>query len=257
MNGKGLQVGFNDGSGNSNVNNAATSPDVAATLLDGNWHEVAAVLDRSRHGEIRLYLDGKQVKADKLAFSGPMLLEGSVMRFCVGDIVPWNPGSFKGAIDELRVSNIVHPEYAATYPIPTDQLPKEEPAKVPFKFNAADSKKPLSLTPESTFIVAYSKWGEGNTGKAALLLQGYLRKISATKTGFDIVDQDKVGSLDGKAILAIGDTKWTDDVTLAKIPCFGYEIKRKENRRQRLKRNLSGHRTFYRCVLRSAVLPAR
>ncbi|MEO6906622.1 MAG: DUF4838 domain-containing protein [Abditibacteriaceae bacterium] len=226
--GQSLEAGFNDGSGNPNINNSVHSGDVSATLLDGNWHEVATVLDRSRHGEIRLYLDGKQLKTQKLAFSGPMLLEGNTMGFCVGNLVPWaSGGGYNGGIDELRISNVVRPEYVASYPIPADQIPPEAPAKVPFKFNPADSKKPLALTPESTVIVPVSVVGERNTGDAATLLQGYLRKIYDVKTGFDIAAQDKVTSLDGKAILALGDSKWADDATLAKIPRFGYEIKRK------------------------------
>ncbi|MEO6908072.1 MAG: DUF4838 domain-containing protein [Abditibacteriaceae bacterium] len=210
--------------------NSVMSPDVSATLFDGKWHEIAAVLDRSRHGEIRLYLDGKQVNGGKLAFCPPILMEEGTMGLTLGSIAPWYPtGGYKGLIDEVRISNEVRPEYAANYPIPADQIPPSAAAKVPFKYNPADSKKPLALSPESTFIAPVSVAAEGNTDNAATLLQKYLRQIYGVTTGFDIVDQDKITSLEGKSILALGDSKWADDATLAKIPQFGYRLKRKAN----------------------------
>jgi hypothetical protein len=143
IDGKRLDLSFNNGATGANVDTSVTSPDVSATLLDGNWHQVAAVLDRTRHGEIRLYLDGRQIKTDKPAFCGPFVFEDGTMGFCVGALVPWDKSSgFEGAIDEVRVSNIVRPQYGATYPLPATDIPVQA-AKVPFSYNAADSRKPL------------------------------------------------------------------------------------------------------------------
>ena len=36
-------------------------------IADGRWHHVAAVVDRARRGELRLYLDGQEVTARQAA----------------------------------------------------------------------------------------------------------------------------------------------------------------------------------------------
>lgn len=228
--GKKLEAFFRDGVASPNASNSVVSADVSSTLFDGNWHQVAIVLDRSRHGEVRLYLDGNQLRASKAAYCGPMLMEDGTMGFAVGSLVPWDVrGGYRGLVDEVRVSDIVRSQYAAHYAIAPPQVPSLTRARTPFRYDAALSEMPLALTPERTLIVPHSVTGEGNTGNAAKLLQKYLRAVYGVTDGFAIEDQDSVASIDGKVVLALGDSKWADDTTLAKLPRFGYHIKRKAN----------------------------
>ena len=229
-NGRNLEAFFNDGTADPGASGSVISGDISRTVFDGNWHQVAMVLDRARYGEVRLYLDGKRIETPKPVFCGPMLLEDGAMGFAVGSLVPWDVSfGYSGLIDEVRVSDIVRPEYLASSPILSAEIPAPRRAKISFQYNPSTSETPLALAPERTMIVPHSVIGEGNTNQAAKLLQKYLRAIYQDTTGFEIVDQDHVSSQDGKVILALGDSKWADDATLARIPQFGYRITRKAN----------------------------
>lgn len=71
---------------------AVTSEDASATLFDGGWHHVAAVLDRDRGGEVRLYLDGQRIPAKTPAYCPPILFDEEQMGIVIGHIAPWYTG---------------------------------------------------------------------------------------------------------------------------------------------------------------------
>jgi hypothetical protein len=71
---------------------AVSTEDVSATLFDGAWHHAAAVLDRQRNGEVRLYLDGKRVPAKNPACCPPITFDEEQMGIVVGHIAPWYIG---------------------------------------------------------------------------------------------------------------------------------------------------------------------
>ena len=105
---------------------AVTSEDVSATLFDGGWHHVAAVLDRGRGGEVRLYLDGQRIAAKTPAYCPPILFDEEQMGIVIGQIAPWYLGKdgYRGLIDEVRVSATVRPAYA----VAADSPPRPAPA---------------------------------------------------------------------------------------------------------------------------------
>jgi hypothetical protein len=208
----------------------AVSGDVSATIFDGNWHHVAAVIDRARHGEVRLYLDGKKVGPERPVSCSPIQFENEMMAGVIGNTLPWaiGAGGYRGGLDELRVSAEVRPEYASTEPLPSDLVPKPLVRKK-FVFDPADSKKPLPLLPETTIIVTPSLEGETPLFEAAATLSESLRKACGASQGFDVVREAEVGRIEGKAVLALGRTQWAGEEENKDLWQDGFVIRRKAN----------------------------
>ncbi len=203
------------------------SPDLSNTLFDGNWHHAAAVIDRERRGEVRLYLDGKRIESEKPAFMEPMVFESGKMGMVVGAAAPWDNGSrFRGLIDEVRISNRVRTEYSTTTPLPP--LSPEVPA-APFTVDAAASKKPVTLQPEKTFIVLPQRGLEVNVSLAAQALQNQLRKIYGVKKGFEQVQKNQIGDLTGKVLLALGASDWTTASETKNLLADEFIVRRKND----------------------------
>jgi len=222
--GKYLVAGFGDG-----VKMAVVSSgDLSDSLFDGQWHHVATVLDRSRQGEVRLYLDGRRIDSGKGAFCGPIIYETQTMGLTVGAIAPWYIGKegYRGWIDEVRISNIVRPEYLSKEP-PLEQISTAR--KEPFRYDIASSRIPLTLEPGQTVIVLHSGVIEDWTQKAATLLQTWLRRACRENSGFEILAEGNVSEKDKKVIIALGKTRWVEDEEVKDLWRDGFLIKRKEN----------------------------
>ncbi len=222
--GKYLVAGFGDGVKMVVV----SSGDLSDILFDGQWHHVATVLDRSREGEVRLYLDGRRIDSGKSAFCGPIVYETQTMGLVIGAIAPWYIGreGYQGWIDEIRISNTVRPEYLSKEP-PPEQIPAVR--KEPFRYDIASSRIPLSLEPANTVIVLHSGVIEDWTRKAATLLQTWLRGASRENSGFEIVAEEKISERDSKVIIALGKTRWVEEEEVKDLWRDGFLIKRKGN----------------------------
>jgi hypothetical protein len=99
VDGKRLQFVLNAGP---NHSAGASSKDIGGTLYDGQWHHVAAVVDRARNGELRLYLDGQEVTAAQAAQPLIPTTDGGRVWIAIGASMKWYVGSehaFRGLID--------------------------------------------------------------------------------------------------------------------------------------------------------------
>lgn len=224
--GKQLVFSFNDGE----QSGSAVSRDLSASLFDGNWHRVAAVVDRARRGEVRLYLDGVQVGPELPVVCSPIQFENEMMAGVIGSAFPWaiGKGGYRGGVDELRVSAEVRPEYASTAPRSREALPKPRRDRK-FVFDPADSKKPLPLLPENTWIVLPSSEAERPILEAAETLSKFLRRACGTSRGFEVVREGELEHVEGKALLALGPTSWADEEESRDLWQDGFVIRRKAN----------------------------
>lgn len=111
--GKRLQFVLNAGP---NHSAGVGSTDIGTTLFDGGWHHVAAVVDRARNGELRLYLDGEEITGKPAAQPLiPIPDEGRVW-IAIGASMKWYVGgeqAFRGLIDELRITCGIRPGFEA------------------------------------------------------------------------------------------------------------------------------------------------
>jgi hypothetical protein len=223
--GQRLVAGFSAG----RYSGAVTSQDLSAVLFDGAWHHVAAVLDRQRHGEVRLYLDGKRIAQPGPACCPPITFDEEQMGMVVGHIAPWYIGKdgFRGLIDEVRVSACVRPAYAVAAPTPLPVPPWSQRA-VP-AVDASLAGKPLKLQPATTRIVLPALHpGEGNF-RAAEELQLWLRKGSGSASGFEIVNEADVKAIEGQVILALGRTGWLEPAQVDRLSPDGFLLRRQGN----------------------------
>ena len=209
---------------------AVSSDDVSATLFDGGWHHAAAVLDRERGGEVRLYLDGKPIAAKSPAYCPPILFDEEQMGLVIGHIAPWYVGKdgYRGAIDEVRVSSLVRPAYA----VPADSPPPPSPPWTRRAVPAVDNALAggvLKLTPETTRIALPALHPAEGNFRAADELQQWLRRGCGTDRGFDIVNEAALKSLQGQVILALGRTAWTDAAELDSLSPDGFVLRRQAN----------------------------
>jgi len=222
--GKYLVAGFGDGKKMAVV----STGDVSGLLFDGNWHHLAAVLDRSRQGEVRLYLDGRRVDQSKVAFCGPIIYESETMGLVLGAIAPWYIGKegYRGLIDEVRISNTVRPDYVVREPLPAEAV-AGQPERKPFSYDPALSKTPLVLKPTETVIALHSGVVESGTNQAAALLQTWLRRACRVNSGFEILSEEKISETEGKTIIALGLSRWVEPEEVRDLWRDGFLIRRK------------------------------
>lgn len=212
---------------------AAVSRNVGGTLFDGRWHHVAAVVDRRRNGELRLYLDGAAVTAGQAAQPLiPTTREGRVW-IAVGASMKWYLGgkhAFRGLIDEVRISTGIRAGFEAAPGAPVP--PPAEPLKGPrpeASIGPDDpvSTAPMTLTPRDTLIVVgtFCRYVDLDTAR---LLQANLRRAYDVAQGFDIVNDYALDEhRGGKAILAVGKTRFAADADDEKLETFGFRIRRR------------------------------
>ena len=87
---------------------------------------------------------------------------------------------------------------------------------------------PLPLTPARTVIVKPAvPVPPDHVGKAARLLQDYLRKASGATSGFDIISETNATEEAGRVILALGLTKWAEPAAVKTLWQDGFVIRRK------------------------------
>ncbi|MBM4050595.1 MAG: DUF4838 domain-containing protein, partial [Planctomycetes bacterium] len=87
---------------------------------------------------------------------------------------------------------------------------------------------PLGVRPDGTVIVVPNAPHERESA-AARLLQEWLRKACRAETGFEILAEDKLGDAQGRAVLALGRTKWAP-AEAAKLYRDGFIIRREGER---------------------------
>jgi len=207
-----------------------SSSDVAATLFDGQWHHAAAVLDRRRGGEVRLYLDGKRIPCERPAFCGPIVFDDQRMGIVVGAMTPWGIGKdgYRGRIDEVRISNIVRPPFDVNEPLPEDVARQLAPRPA-MPVDDAMAHGPLALSPERTLIVLPDRRPAEGNFEAARELQRWLRAARGVEQGFEIVQEAKVDSIAGKSVVALGWSQWIDEKELSPLPPFAFLLRRRAN----------------------------
>jgi len=206
------------------------SPDVSATIFDGQWHHVAAVLDRTRGGEVRLYLDGERIASERPAFCPPIMFDDERMGIAVGATTPWGmgKGGYRGLLDEIRISNIVRTPYVVGEPLSEEvRVRLEQRAKLPLDASTAD--EPMHLAPDSTILVLPERYvGQGNFD-AARELQRWLRSGRGTDQGFDIINESELDSIQGKSVIALGRTQRAVDALVTGHSPGGFVIQRTGN----------------------------
>lgn len=212
---------------------AVRSGDVEGRLHDGRWHHVAAVVDRRRNGELRLYLDGREVTGKQAAQPHLPTPGTKQVWIAIGAPMPWYIGgenAFRGVIDEVRVSDCIRPGFAAKagspMPPPARPLPPRR-AEAGIAPDAPASTRPLPLTPAGTRIVVgtFSDYCDRDT---ATMIQSNLRRAYGVKDGFPIVSDFTLGEQpDARAILAVGDSRFAAAADAEGLEEFGYRVRRR------------------------------
>jgi len=198
-------------------------------LFDGQWHHVAGVLDRSRNGEVRVYLDGRNVTDQPGALPFPILTENRRLSACVGAAAPWYVGKngFRGLVDEVRISNVVRPEFAAAPDAPTPPAIPEThvPDATRLKPDDKVSIAPLKLAPETTVLMVPEHSPFSSDYQAAKLLQGHLRRVYGTPKGFNRIS--RASEARDRAVLAVGRTAWVMKEDTEGLGKHGFLVRRK------------------------------
>lgn len=205
-----------------------SSPDLSAAISDGRWHHVAAVLDRARHGEVRLYFDGNRVPVEP-AFCPPIVFDDEQMGIAIGSITPWSIGKdgYRGRIDEIHISDIVRPAYAVEGSPPAAGVTGLDRPTLPR--DPAFAQGPLPLTPKTTLLVL-AEHGSGEAIRlGAMELQRRLRAAHGVDGGFEIVPEEKLDSIQGKAVIALGRSQWADGERIECLSPHGYLLSRRDN----------------------------
>jgi hypothetical protein len=230
VDGRALQFVLNAGP---NHSAGVSSTDVGGTLFDGRWHHVAAVVDRGRNGELRLYLDGQEVTGRQAA--QPLVPKPSDGRvwIAIGASMKWYVGgehAFRGLIDELRITAGIRSGFEAKanspMPPPADSPPGPRP-EASISPDDPISAEPMSLTPDDTLIVVgtFCHYADLNTAR---LLQSNLRRVYDTEQGFEIVNEYTLDEdLAQNAILAVGRTRFAADADSTGLETFGFRIRRR------------------------------
>lgn len=201
----------------------AASADMSAKLLDGNWHQVAMVLDRDRGGEVRVYLDGVNVTDKSASMPYPIHSRTQTTIVTVGLSVPWLlQGGFTGLIDEVRVSKGVREAYRVGGATPRS-------ASAPVAPLVADvNPPPVSLDPKTTVILRSPATSAGEQQMVGIL-QKSLRRLCGVASGFEIVGDEKSVPA-GAFVLAIGPGPWVPIATLANLEGRDFTLLRIGNR---------------------------
>ena len=206
----------------------ARSHDVRAALFDGEWHHVAAVLDRTNAGHIRLYLDGRNVTEGTVFQAGRVARDSRRATLVVGHVMPRRGrgrDGYRGLIDEIRVTRGVREPYRMPPGTTRPATPPDAGAMGPID---ADAARPLTLTPAGTLLVGsdHPQPGDGEQ-KALSLLQRHLRRACGSKDGFEIVGQSTLtdDAARGKALIAVGTTRWRRLADTTKLSRWGYRIR--------------------------------
>jgi len=213
----------------------AKTADLSASLFDGEWHHVAAVLDRERNGEIRIYFDGENVTQSAGQLALPIRTDSGEMSTALGAVSPSYIGrdgsGYRGAIDQVRISSVVRPEFAADPAATPPPAPPRPPAPAEAKLSPDDpaSTSPLTLTPENTVIAVAREVPSGSDIKAAKILRKWLLKAARVEKGFEYVGQNRPADMAGKAILVVGQSEWLAEGELNRLGPDGYLIRRKGN----------------------------
>jgi len=209
------------------------SKNLAATLFDGEWHHIAAVLDRNRNGEVRLYLDGVEVTQKRGQLTLPIQFGSGGMSVALGAGSPSGIGrkgaGYRGGIDEVRISSTVRPafEVGPNEP-PPPPLPKRViPPEARLTPDHAASLVPLTLSPENTVIAVAAELPSVNDYSAARLFQKWLRRASGVKEGYTFIDQNRPDDLVEKQVLVLGASEWLPVDEIADLEPSGYVIRRK------------------------------
>lgn len=230
VDGKRLQFVLNAGP---NHNAGVSSADIGGTLFDGRWHHVAAVVDRARNGELRLYLDGEEVTGRQAAQPLVPTSGGDRVWIAIGASMKWYVGSesaFRGLIDELRITAGIRPGFEAKpdSPMPPAAKPLKGPRpEAAIRPDDPLSAEPMALTPDGTLIVVgtFCHYADLNTAK---LLQSNLRRAYETERGFEIVNDFKLDEdPGGRAILAVGQTRFAAEADGEGLETFGFRIRRR------------------------------
>ena len=213
----------------------STSQNVSKIIFDNGWHVVAAVRDMDRNGEIRIYLDGVDI-TKKTGYQPWSVKAGKhYMGFVVGAVAPWfyKNNSFLGAIEYVNAFKSIPARYkakpGAVTPPPVPEITKAAAARI--SPSAPESKNPVTLKPENTFITTSSHISYPEDGKTARMIQKFLRKIHNTSKGFNITSANKLSTTlkRNQVVIAIGNTRWLLEKDLEKVKSHGFIIKRKGN----------------------------
>ena len=203
-------------------------------LFDGKWHHIAVVRDQERNGEVRVYVDGEHVSANQQAMGLPIITSRKSMPLTIGATAPWTVGkrsSYTGMIDEVRISDMVRPQFRAAADAPKP-LPKVVRKPIPgasVSPDAPQSKAPVALTPAKTAIVTSGFLTSPEAGAAARLLQKWLRAAAKTKTGFPIRKDNKLPLRKGTLAIAVGRTGFVNEQELASLDEHTIVMRRKGN----------------------------
>lgn len=200
------------------------SGDLSQHIYDGKWHHVAAVIDRERNGELRLYLDGKQLNTQGAYQHYPILFPQKTFNVTIGSVAPWYIAKegYQGQIDEVRISSIAR--YAAAKNAPAPE--PAPPAPTPIVLNANES-RPIRLTADNVVIVS-PRFGSAEEITAAGTIRQFLAKALKVEPKAIAGAADHQDDLfKDKFIISVGRTRALTDKDLEPLEPQGYLIKRK------------------------------
>ncbi len=215
---------------------AVVSKDLGNAVFNGNWHQVAAVRDMKRNGEMRIYLDGQDVTAEPRYMPHAIENDAGAAGLMIGAWANWQLASFAGMIDEVRVYRSVPEAYRAATdappPPPMPVAPLDPLAGV--SPQAAQSQAAVTLAPQTTRIVLPALGAFGQERDAAALLSKYLRRAYQTDTGFEVITYQQYEQLspderDRGFALAIGRTPMLQPDETQGLYYQGYILRRKGN----------------------------
>jgi hypothetical protein len=209
----------------------AASGNLGDALFDGHWHHIAMVLDRGRNGELRLYLDGRQVNQEAVYQPLPFFIDDGIS-FTLGAGMPWTGKSgFQGLIDELRITAGVPEAFTAPAdaPEPPPVFARPIYPTAAIATDAPESQTPLRFSPTGTVIVIPDVLPMSADMESARLLATWLQKAYGVETGFQRTDPSDAIQRNAELVLAVGKTPWVSDENLAEVDLHGFIIKRKGN----------------------------
>lgn len=203
---------------------ASISIDLSEVIYDGKWHHVAAVIDRERNGELRLYLDGKQLNTQAAYQHYPIQFPAKNFNVTIGSIAPWYIGKegFVGQIDEVRISSVAR--YAAARNAPA---PEPAPAELPpYELNASE-RRPLRVTADNVVVVS-PRFAKDEEIVAANTIRKFLaQSLKVDRNAIAGAPDHQTEKFKDKIIISVGNTRLLTDQDLEPVEIQGYLIKRK------------------------------